>query len=239
MRRQPGRWARAVAIIGVGVLGMILAHCAGFEIVHRAGLGAVSQASHVVHPAHPAHSTSGEHGAHVEHSAHRGLSPHGVHEADGVAGHVVRPGSPHADHAEVLPIASGTLLVISAAFLAAVVVGGRRCRFRGPGAPQLLAVQLCSLVLLEGFGALVKGAPLLVWPVALAVLLQVPVAVLLARLLRRAADFLELVLRGRRPQRRRSEISVDLGFHLLGFPATHWSPTTSPRGPPSLLRIHP
>lgn len=214
------RLARVIATFGLGVLGMLAAHCGGYQ------LASVLQLDVDAAPVAPAHAV------HVGHHLQGGhhLVP-ANHASPAVGDH-------HAGHGHVLPLASGAFLLVLLVVLVAAVLAGRRARFKVPCVRTLLAAQLGLFTVMEVgerlWGGLDPTAALGERRVLLALLLQLPVAVLVVRLSRRVATLVAMALGARGTPSHPSTCDIACPVAEDTWPPTWcFGLTAAPRGPPA------
>ncbi len=220
VRRALERFTRSMGVLGLGVLGMLAAHCGGYQLAGVLGLDADPAPGSVERIVHV--------GSHV----HDG---HHLEATDHVAAVI---GDHHAGHAHVLPLASGAFLLSLLVALAAGVLASRRAGLRPPGARTLLLTQLGLFVVMEvgerWFGGADVAAVLGERRVLLALALQLPVAVLVARLSRRVVALVAALFGRPRALRHRASIEVaNIPSDVWWSPTRYVGLTAAPRGPPA------
>jgi hypothetical protein len=165
-------------------------------------------------------------GQHMAHPAH-GDHAAGVHQVE---------------HGHLLPVASGSFIAVVLACLAAAIVMRRsRCcppiHLRG-----LVAAQLVAFAAVEVLQRVVSDAPaaaLTDLDALLALALQLPVAVVVYRLCRRAVAAVARLLGSREapaPTRAPAPIAGPVTVHRP--PKLHWMLAAGRRGPPTRRLVH-
>ena len=219
MRRPLGWLCRGAAVLLMGMLGMLIAHCGGYQIAAASGLeGARTQSA-----------------PRLDHVGHHGAVHDHVASTDQV---MPTTADIHAGHGHVVPLASGAFLLLLVVMLAAAVMAGRHVRFRAPSASVLLVTQIGLFVAMElgeGWAGGTSPITLLGQPRALvAFLLQVPVAMLIARLGRRVATLIAAILGQRAVPSLRPPREVALFALDASWPPTRYGGfIAAPRGPPA------
>lgn len=168
-------------LLSLSVPAAVVAHCAGYEVSARGQrwLGPITADAHAGH----------------------GLSGHGALEGHAAAASV------HAGHLPLLPVTTGALLVGAALVLTAVAGGRRLGRLTPPSLGALLVTQVMTVGAIEAAGHVsglgISGASLL-----MALVLQLPVALVVVHIVRGAQRLLNRLVassevvsvRGRAPR---------------------------------------
>lgn len=169
MRHRRAQASHALVVGLLGTLSMLAAHCGGYQLVYL-----------LESPAAPDTMAMSVHPGHGHHAA---MSPPVV--------------DAHSGHAHVVPVASGAFLALLVVLVCLGALATRRIRVPPPSASALFAVQVGLLVSMEGVERHIAGVD----PVAmvadrrvlLAIALQLPAALLVARLGRKVVEVAAVV----------------------------------------------
>lgn len=221
------RLARVMGTVTLSMLGMLIAHCGGYQMAQLVPGNRPSGPAPAL-----AEAMHGGHGGHAAHARPGGSSVLVQPDLDGLT---ARAGGGH-DH--LVPMASGGLLVLAGAMLVVVVVR-RRWRIEPPRLTTLLAVQVGMFVLMDGGERVLSGVDLSAMfgerRVLLALALQVPLAMAVTALGRRVAELVAAILeRATASPRRWPDRSRWVSERAQRVVRPHAELTAAPRGPPFL-----
>jgi hypothetical protein len=221
------RLARVMGTVTLSMLGMLIAHCGGYQMAQLVPGNRPSGPAPAL-----AEAMHGGHGGHAAHARPGGSSVLVQPDLDGLT---ARAGGGH-DH--LVPMASGGLLVLAGAMLVVVVVR-RRWRIEPPRLTTLLAVQVGMFVLMDGGERVLSGVDLSAMfgerRVLLALALQVPLAMAVTALGRRVAELVAAILeRATAWPRRWPDRSRWVSERAQRVVRPHAELTAAPRGPPFL-----
>lgn len=161
-----------------------------------------------------------------------GRTSHGGHAAHGAEGAGV-----HASHLPLLPLTSGALLVAAAAMLAAVVTIRRVADIPRVGLWPLLLAQLTVMGLIELAGWATGASPAAA-PVLLAMMAQVPVAVVVFHLCREVRRLVvHLVCSSAARRLASSPPAVFVAHDDVRPDPLVWALACPGRGPPSMALV--
>lgn len=224
------RLARVMGTVTLSMLGMLIAHCGGYQMAQLVPGNRPSGPAPAL-----AEAMHGGHAAHAAHAAHARPGGSSVLVQPDLDGLTARAGGGH-DH--LVPMASGGLLVLAGAMLVVVVVR-RRWRIEPPRLTTLLAVQVGMFVLMDGGERVLSGVDLSAMfgerRVLLALALQVPLAMAVTALGRRVAELVAAILeRATAWPRRWPDRSRWVSERAQRVVRLHAELTAAPRGPPFL-----
>lgn len=193
-------------LLGVAVPAAVAAHCVGYELAVRFG------------------AMAGPVGGGVGHS---GLTGHGVHGGE--------TASIHATHIPLIPLTSGALLVGAMAVLAAVVTARRVVNVPRIAVGTLIAAQFVVMGMIELAGWMAHGS-LAVGPVLVALVVQVPVAIVVFQLCRQVRHVVVRLIQSASVRRLTSlPPVVRVPLLQVRFEPLVWSLSCPGRGPPTVV----